>query len=266
MAKELHTLFLDLHEDHAPIAVDSGDGLTHIDCPNYLLRGFLGHLSQLRHLRLNFRSVGRRTTEDLLSWLARPAVSTISAPQPNNGTPDAMFPKAPLPVDFPHLTELDIGMATVNAAVLLGLARKFCSSLQRLELHRISLRETATGRDSDKKINHWAKFLGKLSKIDTKLTGLVLSSVSQEKTVEGTHPDKIRVQFKDSSATRDSIRWAGQDLDGGMKDITNSLLVLWPEEGSDDSSMEDVDDIEESGEVSSLPTTPRNTPPASKCL
>lgn len=256
MVKELRTLFLDLHEDHVPIAVDSGDGQTHVECPNYALRVFLGHLTELRHLRLNFRAVRGPKHADFLSWLARPALPPIVTPQSGNGTPGAMFPAAPLPVDFPHLTELNIGMATVDAAALLGLTRKFRASLQRLEIHRVSLRDTTSGLDSDKKINLWAKFIGQLSKLQTNLTGLVLSSVSQDR--PGKFPPKIEVQFKDSLTIRNYIRWSGQDLEGGLKDIVNSMSVLWPEEPTDDES---IDGGDESGEVSfSTPNTPPTMP------
>lgn len=234
---ELRTLFLDLHDDRTPIAVDGGDGQTRVDCPYYLLRGFLGHLTQLRHLRLNFRSVGRQRTEDLLSWLARPAT------QPKTATPATLFSEVPLPVDFPHLTELNVGMATIRAAALLGLAQKFRNSLQRLELHKVTLRETsASGLDSDQKTNHWAKFLRQLPNLHSRLTGLVLSSVSQGWNDEGRYPDKVHVRFTNDSANREIMRWSGQDLEGGVKDILNSMSIIWPAEPSDHSSMEDVDD------------------------
>ncbi|KAF9877170.1 F-box domain-containing protein [Colletotrichum karsti] len=137
---------------------------------DYLLRQFLGYMTNLEHLRLNFYN-GRGSAEKLLNWLATPAPKAPSAPHPANTTTGLLAP--PPPPVFPYLRELNLGFCDLNHKDLVQVVRKFAPTLKSLELYRVTLANqpvhTNAVDQSDQsaryKVNLWSKMLKSLCEI-----------------------------------------------------------------------------------------------------
>lgn len=152
---------------------------TAVPCPDHNVRQFLGHMSSLKHLRLNLGS--GQVDEQFLHWLAKPADEMDSRayhcmqPYPqqayapdgfkkhflatqgsnNNNKWDARLPLVhriddilPLeaePAALPELVELNLGFCHVSSDTLISIMRKFAPTLRKLELHRVTLVSSASG-------------------------------------------------------------------------------------------------------------------------
>lgn len=140
------------------------------DC---LLCHFLTHLTNVKHLRINFFNA-RGGVEKLLNWLSSPSPSP-SLPSSATLTPPATSPMLALPPSpsFACLEELNFGFCDVETKALLDVVRKFAAKLKRLELYRVTLinrqphNPNDTGDDlrARYKFNVWAKMLKSLREV-----------------------------------------------------------------------------------------------------
>jgi hypothetical protein len=230
----LRTLFLDLNSEFPPAQVDMDN--VPIGCPSYLLRRFLSRVPQLEHLRLNFQFYTGQETNDVLSWLSKPASVSTS-----NITSGTSLLQSPRPIDFPKLRQLDIGMIAIEPQILLAIIRKYRATLRTISFHKVSLVQADSVKSGDR-VNLWAKFFGQLSKLDLNLSAINLSFLSQE---QAGKPHVRPITFKDSRHPK-SKRWAGTDMQGGLRDFTNHMMVNGPEHDtesshSDESGEDDSD-------------------------
>jgi hypothetical protein len=163
----LRTVFLDIGSSFG----DSGIvqvNQTPFECRHYDLMEFLSKLSQIEHLRLNFRSP-QADANSVLKWLAQKVTATITPSKDNDGpnvstggspsrvdggsspqlaqnvsnnTPESKDNEVltlPQPITMPHLRHLELGMITTDAKTILSVIRKFSPSLQAISLHRVTL-------------------------------------------------------------------------------------------------------------------------------
>ncbi|KAJ3952815.1 hypothetical protein N0V92_010729 [Colletotrichum tropicale] len=172
---------------------------------DYLLCHFLTHLTNIKHLRVNFFNA-RGGVEKLLNWLSSPSSSSSSSssaaaaaaaaaappsksdphpPSPSTSlpssatlTPPATSPMLTLPPSpsFSCLEELNFGFCDVETKALLDVVRKFAAKLKRLELYRVTLinrqphdpndpNDTSNDLRARYKFNVWAKMLKSLREI-----------------------------------------------------------------------------------------------------
>ncbi|KAK2757428.1 F-box domain-containing protein [Colletotrichum kahawae] len=161
---------------------------------DYLLCQFLGYLTNIKHLRINFYNA-RGGVEKVLNWLSSPSspTTTTLTPTTTTLTPTttttltptmtatmAMTPPAttqllalPPSPRFPCLEELNFGFCEVETKGLLDVVRKFAANLKRLELYRVTLinrpphNPNDTGEDlrAHYKFNVWAKMLKSLREV-----------------------------------------------------------------------------------------------------
>ena len=209
----LRTLFLDLNSDFPPTQVDIGN--VPKGCSSYLLRKFLSRVFLLEHLRLNFRFYEEGEANDLLLWLSKPVPAIAS-----NITSGTSRLEPPQPIDLTKLRQLDIGMIVIESQILLAIIRKYRASLRTISFHKVSLSEAPSTLSVDS-VNLWAKFFDQLSKLGLNLTAINLSFISQG----NEHIQSIT--FKDSSNPNSKI-WAGTDLQSGLRDFTNDMIVSRP--------------------------------------
>jgi hypothetical protein len=229
----LRTLLLDLSAAFAPFYIDVHNVPN--ACPNYLLRTFLSRLPALEHLRLNFRFYQGYETSSLLSWLSQPIPAGAS-----NTTTAAMLPVSPKPIELAKLSQLDIGMVTVEPKILIDIIEKHRATLRSVNLHKLSLLQTDPTKSS--RDNLWAKFFDQLSKLDLKLTGVKMSELSQKYQWNS----KIYfITFKDSrDAFRNSREWGGTDVQSCLKDFIANLVMGGAD--TDAESSPSVSSVEES--------------------
>ena len=232
----LRTRFLDLNSESDYYQVDVSGIPT--KCPRYFLRKFLSKLHEIEHLRLNFRSSETQKANEILTWLSQPvpAASTVSAALSSSGT---SLPQNPTPVDFKKLQKLDVGMMTTDLNILLAVLKKCGPSLRAISFHKISLLEAPMALPEDK-INLWATFFDKLSKLDLKIGAINLSFLTQEPS--GMKPVRL-VKFMDSP-DRMVRNWAGSNMQSGLRDLIKFTIVegLNDKEESSDTSGIDSDD------------------------
>jgi hypothetical protein len=209
----IRTLFLDLNWEFPPTQVEVNNAPT--ACPSYLLRTFLSKLSELEHLRLNFEFHPGQETNDVLSWLSKPA--SVVTPNITTGT---SLPESPRPVDFTKLRQLDIGMVTIEPKFLLAIIRKYQATLRAISFHKVSLLQ-ANSAQSGARINLWAQLFGQLSKLNLNLSAINMSFLTQEQTGR----QHLRtVTFKDTRDPR-TKKWAGTDSQSGLRDFTDLVVV-----------------------------------------
>ncbi|KUJ16941.1 uncharacterized protein LY89DRAFT_616603 [Mollisia scopiformis] len=214
---KLRTLFLDISVGFFPLYVNEGNKLS--KCPAYLLRKFLSKVPHLEHLRLNVKDRESDQGGELLSWFSKPNTSVSS-----NGTFAGSNLEPPPPVDLRNLQQLDIGMLSVSPKVLLAIFQKFQATLHTVSLHKVKMLE----HDQEKlaeKVNLWAEFFGRLSEYKLKLSAINLSLLSQELT-DLEYLDPQRITFNNTSDPQVK-RWAGADLQGGLRDFQNDMVVKW---------------------------------------
>ncbi|OLN89069.1 hypothetical protein CCHL11_06066 [Colletotrichum chlorophyti] len=144
-----------------------------------LFRIFLGHMPNLKHLRLNFAHP-KSNLDDLdrfIDWLATPAPAAAAAAAPTASPPQLpsvtakptvtitadRTPPSPPPVAFAHLEELNLGFVDLEPKSLVRIARKFAGTLKRLVLWRVTLSNRASphggNRHDQRGTNLWAKML-----------------------------------------------------------------------------------------------------------
>lgn len=241
---DLRQLFLDLNSNFPPahVLIDNEPA----ECPSYLLRKFLSKVLQLEHLRLNFRSVGGETTNDVLTWLSKPV--SVASSSITSGDP---LLEVPPPIHLTKLQQLDIGMTTVEPKFLLALIQKYRATLRTISFHKISLLQS-DAINSGEKINLWAKLFERLSKLDLKLSAINLSALSQEQTNGRKHR---QVHFKDSRKGHNPrIRnWAGPDVQSGLRDFIQYTTVERLDYDSD-ASIKGSDEDDSDGKCQNFPS------------
>jgi hypothetical protein len=244
----LRTLFLDLSSSYYPVEVETTPGQS-TACASYLLRKFLSRLEHLEHLRLNFRQYRHDETNDIISWLSKP-VATISSVTSSSSA----LPPSPPPVEFEHLQQLDIGMTVIEPKYLIAVIQKLRSSLRTISLHKVSLlHRTPPNSDDKERVNVWAEFFRRLSKLDLSLTAINMSSLSQE---EAERRHGRRISFRVSNTLVPDKKWAGSNLASGLRDFEAQVVVNWPEHDTDSEvEPDDDDDHDESDDADEVDDT-----------
>jgi len=216
----LETLFLDCNIGHQIVYTKSADGNPE-DSTSFYLRTFLSELPQIQHLRLNFPLSDKGGTEELLTWLSKPVSSTSSLT-------DKLLelPHSPKPINFLHLRQLDIGSVSVRTASLIAVIRKFANTLRIVSFNRIYL---LGGTPADEvRVNSWAKFLDRLSKLNNlNLTTISMSHLAQFTTERNNLAEVVTVTFKGSKHPRFK-KWTGPDMQSGLRDFQDQMVVNWP--------------------------------------
>lgn len=230
----LRTLLLDVNALFVPAYVDDVETA----CPNYLLTTFLSRLPELEHLRLNFRLYQEEQNSNLLLWLSKPVPT--STPRPTTAT---SLLESPKPLLFGKLRQLDIGMITVEPNILLAIIQKQRETLRSISLHKVCLLQSDQGVAARE--NLWAKFFGKLSKLDLKLTRMKMSLLSQNNKFMHSF---LPVRFKDSKDPN-SREWGGTDVQSCLRDFIANVEILWPQPDTESSH---TDDSDPDGKSSSL--------------
>ncbi|KAM0283770.1 hypothetical protein ACHAQH_002360 [Verticillium albo-atrum] len=230
------------HTSPARFVSIDGSSDTMIECPDYLLRIFLSHLSSLKHLRLNFRRSD--TPTDLIKWLASPtpqaAAGGDAPPNPTSVTHAAKIPSPPPGVSFPHLENLELGILNIDQTTLLSVVRKFAPTLKGVELWKVTLQSNISDTDGvPDRHNAWQQFLGKMRQIrDLKLKHMMVGQPTQ-----GDNSARYDVFFKSllSKKTTGVLQkraYLGNEWDEWMQDLSADVVVQWPEMpvelGSDD--------------------------------
>lgn len=230
----LEALHLDLGpgSGRSPILVADEDN-GHHECVAYYLRKFLPHVHNLRVLRVNFPHLGT-TAEGFLTWFQ--AIQPIELPGTDSDDPGGL-PRAPPPMYFKKLQQLEIGKVDLRPELLLGLFKKYRNTLKTLVLHRVGLKH---GNPKGSKVNHWTKFFSRMAELDLNITTLTMSHLGQ---IRENAPAHEFISFKDSNPSK--VRsWGGEDLGGALKDFVNNMEVEWRSEA--DSPNSDSSDSEES--------------------
>jgi hypothetical protein len=213
----IRTLFLDLSPQFPPHLLNI-DG-TPTPCINYFLPEFLSKVTKLEYLRLNFKSYTRSCHKDVLLWLSTDVCTTSSTlDSALNGVLQPPHPKLPPPVSFSYLRQLDIGMAFLDADVLVAIFRKYRSTLRAISLHKASLIEPKSVMTRTQ-VNLWSKFLGQLSKLDLKLDFINMSMLNQCSSGQKAFRS---ITFKGTPNPR-AKKWAGTNTQSGLRDFINDI-------------------------------------------
>ncbi|KAI1111013.1 hypothetical protein F5Y14DRAFT_426806 [Nemania sp. NC0429] len=238
---KLTSIFLDSLGGEEPyiLVADCGGRADPIIGSGYFLSRFLVKAPALEHLRLNFQSYDRDSTQRLLSWLA----DALESPNLGTASPLASLAAANalkrLPSHFPptpkfsNLQHLDIGMATVTERILIDLYQNYKSTLQGISLHKITLEGT-----NEAKVNYWGRLCNALAKSNLELKMLRLSYVKQ-RTLG--HPIRnCEVTFK-GSRNKSVKEWRGSAFSQAIKDVIEDMESVWDKSDSedDDDSMDD---------------------------
>ncbi|KAI5461656.1 hypothetical protein BGZ63DRAFT_356284 [Mariannaea sp. PMI_226] len=155
---------------------------------DFMLRKFLFHATNVKHLRINSFNYDFITDSGLFDWLASPTTPIVDP-----SLSEAQ--KLPGP-SFPHLEEINLGRMKIDASRLLRVMSKFAPSLKDFELTNITFQRPLpvnhNGRNP--KISFWSDFLKKLRDIP----GLNLHHIGlrflQQSWCDGNN-DKCRVSF-----------------------------------------------------------------------
>ncbi|KAK4118752.1 hypothetical protein N657DRAFT_583041 [Parathielavia appendiculata] len=189
----------------------------------FMIQRFLSLAFNLTWLRLNFSRTDMADVQHLLQWLAR------------KDSHDTAVSFDMRPVQLQHLERLDLGSATTETPVLIGLVAKFAPTLTSLYLRRVDLYD----KDNDvvlnpKKINPWEKCLSVIARLpDLKLRVIDLSSV--------THSCmgwKGAVTFKDENMRSHSTTWTCStnqvSLAKAIAQAIEAMTAQWPQEPDPD--------------------------------
>ncbi|TDZ35694.1 hypothetical protein C8035_v007110 [Colletotrichum spinosum] len=242
---------------------------------DYLLRQFLGHFINLKHLRINFYSTGISDEDDrFLTWLA--SVPPPSTPSSAVVTPGGLLSNgllAPVPfVDF-KLKELNLGFCEMHPKRLMELCRKFAPTLRSLELYRVSLiyqrpdnAAADTNQRGHSKVNLWAKTLRALRELQclnldhvmvglpsqrndyhTTRCGFRQLQPQSETQPPGHAQHKPKCQCNDCIPTVSTMKYTGIDWKGFVEDMAVCVKLeqqpsFADENGSDNGEHEDDDD------------------------
>ncbi|KFY37268.1 hypothetical protein V494_04849 [Pseudogymnoascus sp. VKM F-4513 (FW-928)] len=240
LLSSLKTILLTIHP--GPFNDDGSDEDPDVEYPDFPLRQFLSHVSNITHLRINFKSQLRSTPHRFMAWLGRSASVNLS--------PGSPLPKSPDPVALSHLQRLDIGMLTVSRRNLLAIIHRLQPTLRSLSLWKVDLRPEDQHQPDGNKASMWSKFFGKLSDLDYLSVGCIGQMVRSH---------HVRVAFKlpdgqsgDPDITR--VCSVSSDMARFIDSLVSDVIVNSPEvySGSEDESMydddsdtdEDVDDDE----------------------
>ncbi|KAL2754804.1 hypothetical protein ACRALDRAFT_1094294 [Sodiomyces alcalophilus JCM 7366] len=158
-------------------------------CPDFPLRAFLHHLSNLKHLRINFLTpvADMSVHVAFLSWLGSPAPT--SDPQPSARPkalidPTTNLPRAIDPASLPKLELLDLGHMVVYPKVIVQLLRKFAPTLKSLELWNVTLQqpgpESHSSIDDSGPPNLWVQLLKKMRTLPLQLEHLMIGQPMQD--------------------------------------------------------------------------------------
>ncbi|KAK2001054.1 F-box domain-containing protein [Colletotrichum falcatum] len=219
---------------------------------DYLLRLFLGHMPNLKHLRLNFSHPGNNSNavDHFINWLGTPVPKPKSLPTPP--VSDCQLPPPPPPVSFPHLEELNLGFVDVEPKRLVQLVRKFSPTLKRLELWKLTLsNKTAEVRDPEQrrdhyKVNLWSKTLKALCDIpNLNLDHIMIGSPAQRTFMTNT---KVWFHNKNGSPDErvDKKEYTGIDWKHFVEELeVKAELPVEPDEDSDEYEVTDLESDEE---------------------
>ncbi|KAL5115483.1 hypothetical protein ACEQ8H_006624 [Pleosporales sp. CAS-2024a] len=200
-----------------------------------LLGRFLGHTKSLKHLRLNLPKYQSPSNERFLTWLAS------SAPA---GTLQFDCLEPPF-VHFKDLTKLELGHFHVARPVLFNVMTKFASTLDHVELWKVSLSNQQAMTSLPHRPNAWQNFFTQLAK----LPGLQLAHFKVGMLCQ----DHVHVQFQDPLKMKKKDKaglkvkqYAGNNMVGFMQELADTVFVCWPERlhGSDTSGGDDDVDVD----------------------
>jgi hypothetical protein len=142
--------------------------------------------------------------------------------------------------EYPYIEELNFGMMNVEPQHLLAVARKFASSLQRLELHKVTLRRRLPDghAGAPPKLNFWNKFLGKLNDIPGLDLRHIKVSLPQQQWIS--RASRVHVSFEDATI----CQYTGTDWKHFVEhEMMPKVTVQWPHEDSASDDGEDSDGI-----------------------
>jgi len=215
----LETIFLDCYLVPNAIYTYTANGNPK-PCTSFFLRSFLSELPQLRCLRLNFRLHQFWEGEKLLKWLSKPVLHTSEI-----NVVQSELPQPPKPIHFLHLQQLDIGVVSVTTTSLIALLQKFAATLRSISFHKVALQEVM--RAGDPKVSFWAEFFDQLLKLDNlNLTSISLSHLYHHREGNNIVPT---ITFKGSKYAM-SKKWSGPDMQSGLRDFRDQMIVTWPSE------------------------------------
>ncbi|KXJ92016.1 hypothetical protein Micbo1qcDRAFT_162093 [Microdochium bolleyi] len=248
----LKALFLDLCTMAPPTMVeDSESGIR--NSYNYHLLQLLASTENIEHLRINCKDPQSRIgVNELFTWLV--AQSDEDAAKSLSSRQYPGLPQLPPPIGFPKLERIEIGFALLEADTLLDLFKKFKTSLQAINLHKINL--AATREQQTDKVNLWARLLNGMAALDLSLTSIVLEEVGQ-----GSESYRcLPVKFNSTTGQDRKMAWSGRATLHGLKDIHTALEIEFPEdegmhpgvhmtdEDEDEEEFDDMDDVDDMDE------------------
>ena len=187
-----------------------------IACPDYYLRQFLGHLDNVKHLRLN---VYRGDPAPFFHWLGETTSPVVPAGLDLASSPD--------PPRLPSLVELNLGFAKIHPNDLLRILCKFAATLKKLELWRINLdgRSDSQATDTDNQPRcFWPGFLRRLRAVPgLHLTHLMIGGASQSAPT-----DYEPVLFKSLIKAAEGLRRSSQhrSCTGSPEDVAEFVKNL----------------------------------------
>ncbi|KAI1133641.1 hypothetical protein F5Y10DRAFT_228248 [Nemania abortiva] len=218
-----------------------GDDGNAIIAAGYFLSRFLARTPGLEHLRLNFQTYKRSSTERFLTWLAGAREITMDVVE--NAPDDFLvpFPSAP---HLPNLRDLDIGMASVSEPVLLALYRNYKSTLRGISLHKVVLEGRA-----DANTNLWAHLCSRMARAGLEIRKIRLSFLRQR-----SRSRRAGVVTFKLSRNKNVKSWRGSAFSQAIKDIIKEMELSRDDLGddSDDVSMDDDDDDDEDDDEESF--------------
>ncbi|KAF4333470.1 hypothetical protein FBEOM_12706 [Fusarium beomiforme] len=218
----------------------SDDAAGHSSTADMMLRKFLLKLKNVKHLRINETHSSVTGPGMLLGWLGRDNNSSTPPINPGPSSTPGSFLEPPEPSpEYRQLEELNFGMMNVEAQHLLAVARKFASTLKRLELHKVTLRRRLPDGHSGTapKISFWNKFLEKLNDIPNLNLHHIKVSLPQQQWAS--RPTRSFVTFE---GQKESVKqYTGTDWKYFVAhEMLPKINVQWPSE--DSSGNEDDDD------------------------
>ncbi|KAI1102803.1 hypothetical protein F4804DRAFT_333962 [Jackrogersella minutella] len=240
--ENLRVLFLDLGPNSFSRVVVNNNG--HYDnILHFRLAVFLSKTPSLEHLRLNFRECKGDEAKGILQWLAnisgiQGTLSTKTQTLGASGMQDR-FPKLPPAPEFPRLEKLDIGMVTLAPPLLLGLYKKYKSSLCKISLHKVTF-ESQPQHVSTVKVNLWSKLFGQILKLNLKLNTIHVSYIRQKYNFCA-YLVEFRGPNHDSKKVKYSKEWTGDDLERGSQEFVEEMFINWPDEEMDEDDTSDSD-------------------------
>lgn len=224
------------------------------------LQHFLGHMKDLKHLRLNFHTSGRPDkNEDFFRWLAMKPHPTIPS-----------MPSPPHP-SFLHLSQLDLGYVNIGLNILLDVVQHFSPTLTKLSLWRVNALGppgVSVQPPYDHSMDLWSAFFDGMAAISgLNLRSLVLGDLARRDRPGHYSQARTKIDFKpvgasdgfgDLDSNRDEpmdddetiiyqsrIELTGPDTMLQLKKLSERVHVQWPRPPSPASS----DSEEENGEI-----------------